>query len=194
MSAQSKMFNTRFHITYLFLTSLLSALHPFKTGNGTEKNKVNGTLFLQYHIFRRFKIYQISRNLGTSTTSITEKKENNKTTIRYWSFSWLYWNPLWNYENNFQRNYTITLTDFAKMNQTRKKIDEYLKDLRNNQDFLEVVEKKLKSDSKNLEILVTHNSELQKNMKVVQSKINLLRTKRSLLANNCRELQSKIKR
>ena len=80
------------------------------------------------------------------------------------------------------------------MNQTRKKIDEYLKDLRNNQDFLEVVEKKLKSDSKNLEILVTHNSELQKNMKVVQSKINLLRTKRSLLANNCRELQSKIKR
>ena len=80
------------------------------------------------------------------------------------------------------------------MNKTRKKIDGYLEDLRNNQDLLVKVEEKLKSDSKKLEMLVTHNSELQKNMKVVQSKITLLKNQRSLLTNNCRELHSTIKR
>ena len=80
------------------------------------------------------------------------------------------------------------------MNKTRKKIDGYLDDLRNNQDFLRKVEGMLNCDSKKLEMLVTHNSELQKNMKVVQSKITLLRNQRSLLTNDCRELHSKIKR
>lgn len=86
------------------------------------------------------------------------------------------------------------MTDFSEMNKTRKKIDGYLDDLRNNQDFLRKVEGMLNCDSKKLEMLVTHNSELQKNMKVVQSKITLLRNQRSLLTNDCRELHSKIKR
>ena len=86
------------------------------------------------------------------------------------------------------------MTDFSEMNKTRKKIDGYLEDLRNNQDFLVKVEEKLNCDSKKLEMLVTHNSELQRNMKVVQSKITLLRNQRSLLTNDCRELHSKIKR
>ena len=86
------------------------------------------------------------------------------------------------------------MTDFSEMNKTRKKIDGYLDDLRNNQDFLVKVEEKLNCDSKKLEMLVTHNSELQRNMKVVQSKITLLRNQRSLLTNDCRELHSKIKK
>ena len=94
---------------------------------------------------------------------------------------------------HFQRN-NFTLTDFFAMNKTRKKIDGYLEDLRNNQDLLVKVEEKLKSDSKKLEMLVTHNSELQKNMKVVQLKITLLKNQRSLLTNNCRALHSTIKR
>ena len=94
---------------------------------------------------------------------------------------------------NLQKN-NLTLTDFAEMNKTRKKIDGYLEDLRNNQDSLVELEKKLENDSESLEMLVTHNSELQKNMKVVQSKISLLMNQRTMLGNNCRELHSMIKR
>lgn len=103
------------------------------------------------------------------------------------------WNPLCSYETHFQGN-NVTLNDIFAMNKTRKKIDGYLEELRNNQDLLVKVEEKLQSDSQKLEMLVTHNSELQKNMKVVQSKITLLKNQRSLLTNNCRELHSMIKR
>lgn len=88
----------------------------------------------------------------------------------------------------------FTLTDFAEMHKTRKKIDGYLEDLRNNQDSLLELEEKLENDSKTLEMIVTHNSELQNIMKVVQSKISLLMNQKTLLDNNCQELHSMIKR
>ena len=96
-------------------------------------------------------------------------------------------------KKNLQKK-NFTLTDFAEMNKTRKKIDGYLEDLRNNQDSLLELEEKLENDSKTLEMIVTHNSELQNIMKVVQSKISLLMNQKTLLGNNCRELHSMIKR
>ena len=80
------------------------------------------------------------------------------------------------------------------MNKTRKKIHVLLEDLRNSHNSLVNIDKMLESEKKNLEVVVTYNSELNKSMKIVQSKLSELRSKRDQLHYQCQNLHSMIKR